>query len=159
MTEAIWNEYKDQKCAQGVSFKTCVYSGIANLDSGVGLYAGSADAYVKFNKLFDPVVKEYHGHGLNDKHISDMDAEKLTNADFNEEDAALILSTRVRVARNMADFPLGPGVSKEQRLEIMGYVQSASEKFEDDLKGVFYPLEGMDQETQDTLIAEHVLFK
>jgi len=93
------------------------------------------------------VIKHYHGHGLKDKHISDMDAEKLTNADFNEEDSALILSTRVRVARNMADFPLGPGVSKEQRLQIMEYVIAACEKFEDDLKGEFHKLEGMSEDT------------
>lgn len=159
MTQEIWDEYKDQKCAQGVSFKTCVYSGIANLDSGVGLYAGSADAYNKFNKLFDPVVEQYHGHKQADVHKSDMNAEALTNADFNEEDAALILSTRVRVARNMADYPLGPGVSKEQRLEIMNYVIAACEKFEGDLKGQFYQLEGMDAELQNKLIADHVLFK
>jgi len=78
-----------------------------------------------------------------------MDAEKLTNADFSEEDAALILSTRVRVARNMADYPLGPGVSKEQRLEIMNYVIAACEKFEGDLKGQFHKLEGMDTELQN----------
>lgn len=58
-----------------------------------------------------------------------MDSNKLTNADFNEEDASLILSTRVRVARNMADYPLGPGVSKNQRLEIMNHVIAACKKF------------------------------
>ena len=53
LTKEIWEEYKDQSCAQGVSFKTCVFSGIANQDSGIGVYAGSHDAYTKFNKLFD----------------------------------------------------------------------------------------------------------
>jgi len=56
MTKAIWDEYKDQKDASGVSFKTCVFSGIKNLDSGIGLYAGSADSYTKWNKLFDAVI-------------------------------------------------------------------------------------------------------
>ena len=56
LTKEIWEEYKDQSCAEGVSFKMCVFSGIANQDSGIGLYAGSHDAYTKFNKLFDQVV-------------------------------------------------------------------------------------------------------
>jgi hypothetical protein len=30
LTKEIWEEYKDQSCAQGVSFKMCVFSGIAN---------------------------------------------------------------------------------------------------------------------------------
>jgi len=35
------------------------------------------------------------------------------NAEFSEEDAAMVNSTRVRVGRNCKGFPLGPGVSKE----------------------------------------------
>ena len=112
LTKEIWEEYKDQKCAQGVSFKMCVFSGVANQDSGIGLYAGSHDAYYKFNKLFDQVVQNYHNHGPSDNHVSDMTAEGLENADFTEEQSAMVNSTRIRVGRNLADYPLGPGVSK-----------------------------------------------
>jgi len=62
-------------CDSGVTFKTCVFSGVANLDSGIGIYAGSHQAYTKFNKLFDKIILDYHGHDINAKHISDMDAE------------------------------------------------------------------------------------
>jgi len=60
LTKEIWEEYKDQSCGAGVSFKTCVFSGIANQDSGIGVYAGSQDAFYKFNKLFDQVIQNYH---------------------------------------------------------------------------------------------------
>jgi len=113
LNQEIWDEYKDKSCKEGVTFKTCCFSGVANQDSGIGLYAGSHDSYTTFNKLFDKVIKEYHGHDVNDKHISDMNAEGLENADFNEEDSAMVNSTRIRVGRNLADYPLGPGVSKE----------------------------------------------
>ena len=63
LTEEIWNEYKDKKDEAGVSFKTCVFSGVKNLDSGIGLYAGDHSSYKVFNKLFDKVIEEYHGHG------------------------------------------------------------------------------------------------
>ena len=63
LTEEIWNEYKDKKDDAGVSFKTCVFSGVKNLDSGIGLYAGDHSSYRVFNKLFDKVIQEYHGHG------------------------------------------------------------------------------------------------
>ena len=46
----------------------------------------------------------------------------------------------------MANYPLGPGVSKEQRLEIMDKVVEACNTFTGDLKGTFYPLEGMSKE-------------
>ena len=53
MTKEIWEEYKDLKDESGVSFKVCVFSGIKNPESGIGVYAGSHDSYKKFNKLFD----------------------------------------------------------------------------------------------------------
>jgi hypothetical protein len=56
-----------------------IFSGIKNQDSGIGLYAGSHDAYTKFNNLFDKVIKEYHGHGPKAKHVSDMSSEGLKN--------------------------------------------------------------------------------
>merc|ERR1711990_1184576 len=88
-----------------------------------------------------------------------MNAEGLQNADFPEEDAAMVNSTRIRVGRNLAGYPLGPGVSKAQRLEIMNKVVQACETFEGDLKGTFYPLEGMDPADQKQLIDDHFLFK
>ena len=30
----------------------------------------------------------------------------------------MIRSTRIRVGRNLADFPLGPGITKEQRNDV-----------------------------------------
>ena len=134
LTEEIWNEYADMSDAQGVTFKTMIFSGIKNQDSGIGLYAGSHDSYTTFNKLFDKVIEDYHGHGVDAKHVSDMSSEGLVNGEFSEEDAAMVKSTRIRVGRNLAGFPLGPGVTKEQRNEIMGKVVSACEKFEGDLR-------------------------
>ena len=71
----------------------------------------------------------------------------------------MVLSTRIRVGRNLAGYPLGLGVSKEQRLEIMDKVVQACNTFEGDLQGTFYPLEGMDKATQQKLIDGHFLFK
>jgi creatine kinase/arginine kinase len=44
-----------------------------------------------------------------------MDASKLKCPPFPPDEAAMIVSTRIRVGRNLAEFPLGPGISKEQR--------------------------------------------
>ena len=159
LTKEIWEEYKDQSCAQGVTFKTCIFSGVANQDSGIGIYAGSHDAYTTFNKLFDQCITNYHKHGVDAKHTSDMTSDGIENADFVEEDAAMIKSTRIRVGRNLAGYPLGPGVSKAQRDEIMASVVAACDTFEGDLKGTFYPLEGMEPATQQQLIDDHFLFK
>jgi hypothetical protein len=56
LTQEIWDEYKDKSDGCGVTFKTCIFSGVKNLDSGIGLYAGSHDSYACFYKLFDKVI-------------------------------------------------------------------------------------------------------
>jgi hypothetical protein len=159
LTQDIWDKYHDKSDKFGVSFKTCVFSGVKNLDSGIGAYAGSHDAYSQFSDFFDKIVQDYHGHSPSDQHTSNMNHEELDCPDFSEEDAAMIVSTRIRVGRNLADFPLGPGVTKEQREEIMAKVVAACDTFEGELKGTFYPLEGMKPEDQKQLIEDHFLFK
>jgi len=146
-------------CSEGVTFKTCIYSGIKNQDSGIGIYAGSQDSYTTFNKLFDQCVTNYHKHGPEDMHVSEMVSEGIERAEFTEEESAMINSTRIRVGRNLAGYPLGPGVTKEQRDEIMAKVVAACETFEGDLAGTFYPLEGMSEEVSKKLIDDHFLFK
>jgi len=71
----------------------------------------------------------------------------------------MIKSTRIRVGRNLAAYPLGPGISKEQRKEVEKLVTDALSKFDDDLKGTYYSLETMSDADQKQLIADHFLFK
>ena len=88
-----------------------------------------------------------------------MSSEGIVNSEFPPEDAKMVISTRIRVGRNLEGYPLGPGVTKSERLEIMNKVVEALSTFEGDLKGKFYPLEGMDNATQKKLIDDHFLFK
>ena len=58
-------------------------------------------------------MEDYHGHKVNEKHESDMDASKLKCEPFSEEDSKRIVSTRIRVGRNLAGYPLGPHLTKD----------------------------------------------
>lgn len=89
-----------------------ILSGAQNVDSGIGIYAGSHDSYYTFAEIFDDVIMDYHGHKKEDKHKSNMNYEELECPPFTPEESALIISTRIRVGRNLAEFPLGPGISK-----------------------------------------------
>lgn len=55
----------------------------------------------------------------------------------------MIQSTRIRVGRNLADYPLGPGISKEQRDEVEATVSGVLSGMEGELAGKYYPLKGM----------------
>jgi hypothetical protein len=113
LTPAIWNELKDKKDKHGFSFRQAIFSGCKNTDSGIGVYAGSHDSYTAFAPLMDRIILDYHKHGKSAKHVSDMDASKLNAPPFAPEDAAMIVSTRIRVGRNLENYPLGPGLTKE----------------------------------------------
>ena len=76
-----------------------------------------------------------------------MDASSLVDCDFTPEEDAMVISTRVRVGRNLKGYPLGTGISKEKRLEVMAKIVKACNTFEGDLEGMFYPIQGMDKAT------------
>ena len=71
----------------------------------------------------------------------------------------MIKSTRIRVGRNLADVPLGPGISKEQRDYVEKTVSGVLTKLTGELAGKYYPLKGMSKEDQQKLIDDHFLFK
>jgi protein-arginine kinase len=56
------------------------------------------------------------------------------------EDAAMILSTRIRVGRNLADVPLGPGITKEQRKKVETTVSGVLKGLKGELAGSYYDL-------------------
>lgn len=73
LTKEVYDKYKGKKDSAGVSFEQMILSGSQNIDSGIGLYAGSHDSYTTFSDLFDKVIVDYHGHAKDAKHVSDMD--------------------------------------------------------------------------------------
>ena len=107
------------------------------------MYAGCHDSYTAFAPLMDRIIEQYHGHSKDARHVSDMDYSKLHCPSFAPEDAAMIKSTRIRVGRNLADFPLGPGVTKEQRNTIQQKVVQACSTFDGELAGTFYSLDSL----------------
>lgn len=64
-----------------------------------------------------------------------MESSKLNAPPFPEADGNMIVSTRIRVGRNLADYPLGPGITNEQRKEIEKKVSESLKTFSGDLAG------------------------
>ena len=83
------------------------------MDSGIGIYSGSHDAYYTFGDIFHPIIEEYHKHGRDAVHISNLDYTQLKCPALPPDDAKYIISTRIRVGRNLKGLPLGPGISKD----------------------------------------------
>lgn len=77
LTPQVYEKYKGKKDKAGVAFEQMILSGVQNVDSGIGIYAGSHDTYTTFSDIFDKIIEDYHGHKKNGKHISNMDHKQL----------------------------------------------------------------------------------
>ncbi|XP_048585072.1 arginine kinase isoform X3 [Nematostella vectensis] len=159
LTEEMFNELKDKKTELGVTLSDCINSGVENLDSGTGIYAGDEESYKLFAPLFDKIIEDYHApYKLEQKHTSDMNPEKVEAPDLDPE-GSFIRSTRIRVARNLKGYALTPALSKKARLEIEEKVKNVFESLTGDLAGKYHPLDGMTEETRQQLVNDHFLFK
>jgi creatine kinase/arginine kinase len=146
------------RTSNGFTLDDVIRSGVENPDSSVGAYAGDEESYAAFAPLLDPIIAEYHGFPKEGVHVRDFDPAKLDMPDLDPE-GKYILSTRVRVGRNLAGFPFAPAITREQRDEVERRVVSALASLTGDLAGTYYPLSGMSEETRQQLIADHFLFK
>ena len=158
LTPETYEALRDKKTANGFTLEQVINSGVQNIDSGIGVYAGDKESYDLFGALFDPIIKEYHGFGKDDKHQSNLNPDDL-DAPNPDPEGEFIVSTRIRVGRNMDNMPLGPAISKEQRETVESSVVAGLSTLEGELEGEYYALLGMSKEVQDELIKDHFLFK
>ena len=158
LTKEIFDQLKDKTTANGFTIQNVINSGVLNPDSGIGAYAGDEESYEVFAPLFDKIIQDYHGFSKDDKHKSDLNPDHLDaqNPDSNGE---YIVSTRIRVGRNIANIPLGTAISNEQRNSIEKDISKILNSFSGNLAGKYYPLNNMSKEDTESLISDHFLFK
>lgn len=159
LTKEIFDKLKTKVTSFNSSLLDVIQSGVANPDSGVGIYAPDAESYSVFSDLFDPIIEDYHGgFKPTDKHPQKDwgDVSTLGNLDPTGE---YVVSTRVRCGRSMEGYPFNPCLTEAQYKEMEEKVSSTLSGLSGELGGKFYPLTGMSKETQQQLIDDHFLFK
>ncbi|XP_012286122.1 arginine kinase [Orussus abietinus] len=159
LSRSTFDRVKTLKSNYGSTLLEVIQSGLANPDSGVGLYAPDPDSYRVFSDLFDPVIEDYHsGFKPSDLHPSLNWGNTKDLGDLDPE-GKYIVSTRVRCGRSLEGYPFNPTMTDSHYYEIQNKVRDALESMTGELKGRYYPLEGMDSTTQQRLVDEHFLFK
>ena len=158
LTKDVFESLKDKQTENGFTILDVVNSGVQNPDSGIGAYAGDKESYTTFGEFFDPIIKEYHGFTKEDMHKTNLNPDDL-DAKNPDPDNEFIVSTRIRVGRNLDKFPLGPAISDTQRKEIQTTVTDALNSLDGEFKGQYYSLDDLSDEDRDTLIKDHFLFK
>ncbi|KAE9416120.1 hypothetical protein Angca_004081, partial [Angiostrongylus cantonensis] len=162
LTKAVVDKLKTKKTRLGATLLDVIQSGVENLDSGVGLYAPDAESYTLFADLFNPVIEEYHnGFKATDTQppmdLGEKNATELTDLDPENK---FIVSTRIRCGRSLAGYPFNPCLTELNYKNMEKRMQDILNGITDEeLKGKYYALTGMDEETKKTLIADHFLFK
>lgn len=150
----VFDKLKDIKTEHNYTLADAINSGLENPDSGIGIYAGDEQSYTLFDALFNPIIQEYHGFEAKDTHKSSLHVKEYEDLD---ESGEYILSTRVRVGRNLRGFALAPAISKEGRDAVEHKIQQALKNLT--CKGKYYPLYNMSEEEKRYLIHNHFLFK
>uniref|UniRef100_H2ZCP3 Creatine kinase M-type n=1 Tax=Ciona savignyi TaxID=51511 RepID=H2ZCP3_CIOSA len=161
LTPAIYSKLKDRKTPSGYTLDKCIQTGVDNpghpFIMTVGLVAGDEESYSTFSELFDPVISGRHGgYPANAKHTTDLDASRLRGGD--NLDPKYVLSSRVRTGRSIRGLALPPWCSRGERRKTEKIITDALSVLDGPLKGNYYPLTGMTEETQDKLIEDHFLF-
>ncbi|XP_022104944.1 creatine kinase, flagellar-like [Acanthaster planci] len=161
LTPAIYDKLSQLKTKSGFTLDDCIQTGVDNpghpFIMTVGMVAGDEECYELFADLFDPVIDARHGgYPKTAKHPTDLDATKLKGGD--DLDPAFVLSSRVRTGRCIRGISLPPHCTRAERAMVEKICVDALDVLDGPLKGTYYPLTGMTEETQDKLIADHFLF-
>jgi len=168
-TQEIWDKYSAQTSTGPAKWTIAraINSGVCHPSSFVGCHAGDRESYDDFKDFFYPVIEAYHkgfsmteGSNLEGTPSERMDPAKIT-VDLTESAKAKIVSTRIRVARNLDMYPLNPGGTKESRVEITEMMRKVYETIPDgdELKGEMFLHSTMSDEQRQGLIDDHFLFR
>jgi len=127
-----------------------------NMSQHIGVYAGDAESYEKFQTMFDEVIKRYHGIVRAENKATPETYEKQTLPSLPE---GAIKSTRIRTARNLKGFPFTDNMTKEKRIEVESLLKKVFAGFEDEyLKGTYYGMVGLDEDKRKELVEAHYLY-
>jgi creatine kinase len=161
VTKELFEKLKDVKSPSGWTLARAINTGTLYETSFTGCHAGDLESYELLKELFYPVIEAYHkGYKMDGsrEHVTDMDSKKIATV-LEKTAIDKIITTRIRVARNLSFFPLNPAGTKETRLQIADLMEKVVSNFTDDLKGTFYRHTDMTAEQTKELIDKHYLFR
>ena len=168
-TPEVWDKYKDVISSGPAKWTLAraINTGVIYPESFVGCHAGDRESYDDFRDFFYPVIEKYHaGFSMEEGSAPEgspserMDPAKI-GVDLSDSAKDKIVSTRIRVARNLSMFPLNPGGSRESREEIAALMAEvyAGIPADSDLAGEFFLHTTISDAERQALIDDHFLFR
>lgn len=165
LTEAVYNQLKDKPTSLGGTLAQSISSGALHPGSKVGIYACDPAAYTDpgWKDLFKAVIQHYHT-GKADNNVQHPEPSFGTDAQIDslgdlDPSGYFVKSTRVRVARSHKGMPFPPAAKKEDFEVMEKKACEGLSTMTGELAGTYYPLNGMDKDTQNKMIDDHFLFR
>lgn len=132
LTRKLYERLAPLKTKTDFTLDAAIQSGLKNQDSHIGIYAGDTHSYSLFSEILDPIIHEYHAVDETFAHDNGLDQTHLPPLD---PDKAFILSSRVRVARNIEGFSFPCHITPQNRNLVESLVAGATKKIPRDLAG------------------------
>lgn len=166
LTRDILDEYKSVTTEDpyNSNLYDCCVSGFENHDSKVGIYAADASCYEVFNRLFDPIIRDYHEVDEGEEQEDEIlhpdvnwgDPDTIDNID---PEMKYIVSTRIRLARNLEDEPLFSKMKEENFKELAEKIVEFLLTLEGELAGTYLSFEEISMEEQKEMVNRFVGFE
>lgn len=155
LTREMFNRLAGLKTGSGFTFSQAIRSGRRNPDSSIGIYAGDEESYSLFAELFDPVIHDYHKIKGPIQHIPGLTP---VSPEVLDPDNDLILSTRIRVARNLDGFSFPAHIKADQRQRVESMIIRAVSSLPRQIKGKYTPFSTLKPKTFQALVEEKLAF-
>ncbi|ATB46620.1 phosphagen kinase [Corallococcus macrosporus] len=141
----------------GWTLRKTIQSGLAHEDSQMGVYAGDSESYALFSPLLHPIIREHSGHDLSGQ-SSDFSLDGLPQDDL-DPTGEFILSTRIRVGRNLARYAFPPAIGARDRAALEAEVVQVLSRLPGALAGEYHPLASLSEARREELVRRHILFQ
>eukprot|EP00746_Dinoflagellata_sp_MGD_P168088 gnl/MRDRNA2_/MRDRNA2_99243_c0_seq1.p1 gnl/MRDRNA2_/MRDRNA2_99243_c0~~gnl/MRDRNA2_/MRDRNA2_99243_c0_seq1.p1 ORF type:complete len:1795 (-),score=347.69 gnl/MRDRNA2_/MRDRNA2_99243_c0_seq1:142-5526(-) len=140
----IYDSLKEKVTPNGVSLAKIIKPGIdCKPISSQGVVAGDAESYETFSALFDPIIAKCHKSlpPATFEHPSDLNMTKIVDSGI-DPNGKYVVSTSVRVGRNIANLCLLPSCSDNERREVERVSTKALLQMDGESQGDYLPLAG-----------------
>lgn len=152
LNKDMWDEYSLLTDDFGVSFKDIIFPGVKDLDDKTyTLCVSSLSCYKLYHKLFEKYLKMNHKTYSPSSSHPELVSMSFDNTDFKPADTQLVQKVSIQVRRNYADFPIGPGATKDSRKKVMDMVDDLCRTYVGNNEGKFYKLDGIKDDEKDKL--------
>lgn len=146
LTDAHQAALSKRVTSNGVRLEDVIRSGLRYPDSSVGVYAPDCQSYDVFHELFDAILQNFQAPALSHRH------------DLACLNPAAVVSTRVRMARNLTGHLFTAGMSSSDRLMVASKVAHACRCLAPDLQGTLIRLQDIPGQQLNDMISKCLAF-